>query len=294
MRSHRHPLSMRRSRARSWLRSGTFAMLVASLASASWTDTDPVFDARGFNKNREFFSQLPFEHIDPMTGNLLLTFTDVVLPGNAGFQLRIQRSYNSKIYRFHSPGRTGPTAAATTLGTADVALASTDIASVAEEPTPEVSPMEPVDPAAAGGVIADESAPANEDGTSLEPTPAPEQSPAPETLTASALSETLVMTEATTVGATQATVTCYTTPGRVTDQAPVRRPGRHRGRVRHPIPRPLLDRHQRRGRRPRRLPPRFRLRLLDRRLRPGRPQPRNRHPPREPPRPVRLPRREKV
>lgn len=33
-----------------------------------------------------------------MTGNVLLTFTDVALPGNAGFELRIQRTYNSKIY----------------------------------------------------------------------------------------------------------------------------------------------------------------------------------------------------
>jgi YD repeat-containing protein len=60
---------------------------------------DQVFDAWGFNQNRDYFSQLPYEHIDPMTGNLLLTFTDVVLPGNAGFDLRIQRTYNSKIYR---------------------------------------------------------------------------------------------------------------------------------------------------------------------------------------------------
>jgi len=57
---------------------------------------DPVFDAGGFTKNRDFFSQLPYEHIDPMTGNLLLTFTDVVLPGSAGFDLAIQRTYNSK------------------------------------------------------------------------------------------------------------------------------------------------------------------------------------------------------
>jgi YD repeat-containing protein len=59
---------------------------------------DPVFDAKGFTPRREFLSQLPFEHVDPMTGNLLLTFTDITLPGNAGFDLRIQRTYNSKIY----------------------------------------------------------------------------------------------------------------------------------------------------------------------------------------------------
>jgi YD repeat-containing protein len=57
-----------------------------------------IFDATGFDRKRETFTQLPYEHIDPMTGNLILTFTDLVLPGNAGFDLKIQRTYNSKIY----------------------------------------------------------------------------------------------------------------------------------------------------------------------------------------------------
>jgi YD repeat-containing protein len=68
---------------------------VVTAASAQ----DPVFDAKGFDSQRGTFSQLPFEHIDPLTGNLILTFTDLVLPGNAGFDLRIQRTYNSKIYK---------------------------------------------------------------------------------------------------------------------------------------------------------------------------------------------------
>jgi hypothetical protein len=63
-----------------------------------------VFDDRGFSPNRDYFSQLPYEHIDPMTGNLLLTFTDLVLPGNAGFDLKIQRTYNSKIYLDYENG----------------------------------------------------------------------------------------------------------------------------------------------------------------------------------------------
>jgi hypothetical protein len=58
-----------------------------------------IFDARGFNPNRPSSTQLPFEHIDPLTGNLLLVFTDLTLPGNAGFDLAIQRTYNSTIFR---------------------------------------------------------------------------------------------------------------------------------------------------------------------------------------------------
>jgi len=74
----------------------TLALLL--LCAPAVADNE-IFDARGFNPNRDFFSQLPYEHIDPLTGDLLLTFTDLVLPGNAGFDLKIQRTYNSKIYR---------------------------------------------------------------------------------------------------------------------------------------------------------------------------------------------------
>src|SRR5262249_20738315 len=49
---------------------------------------------------RDYFSQLPFEHIDTLAGGLTLTFTDLVLPGNAGFDLKFQRSYNSKNHQW--------------------------------------------------------------------------------------------------------------------------------------------------------------------------------------------------
>ena len=77
------------------------SVAVFSMIRPLWA-SDAVFDARGNNPNREFVSELPFEHIDPMTGNLLLTFTDLELPGNAGFALRVQRTYNSKIYSYYS------------------------------------------------------------------------------------------------------------------------------------------------------------------------------------------------
>jgi hypothetical protein len=80
---------------------------VPPLYSQQQYDPLEAFNANGFDQNRNYFSGLPIEHIDPMTGNLILTFTDLVLPGNAGFDLRIQRVYNSKIYRnFHSMGDT--------------------------------------------------------------------------------------------------------------------------------------------------------------------------------------------
>jgi YD repeat-containing protein len=57
---------------------------------------DPIFSAAGFQQNHDYFSGLPEEHIDSKSGALILTFTDLVLPGNAGAELRFQRSYNSK------------------------------------------------------------------------------------------------------------------------------------------------------------------------------------------------------
>jgi YD repeat-containing protein len=56
----------------------------------------PVLDAPGVQKNRDYFSELSFENIDTLTGGLVLTFTDLVLPSNAGRQLQFQRTYNSK------------------------------------------------------------------------------------------------------------------------------------------------------------------------------------------------------
>jgi len=57
--------------------------------------TDTVFASKGFQQNRDYFSQAPTEHIDTLTGNLILTYTLLVLPGNGGHDLRVQVTYNS-------------------------------------------------------------------------------------------------------------------------------------------------------------------------------------------------------
>jgi hypothetical protein len=85
-------------KARRWRSLLAAAISLASSAQAA----HPVIDNKGFTPNRELESQLPFEHVDPMTGNLLLTFTDLELPGNGGFDLRVQRTYNSKIWRSYT------------------------------------------------------------------------------------------------------------------------------------------------------------------------------------------------
>src|SRR5688572_10208346 len=50
----------------------------------------------GFKVGRSYFSPEPWEHYDPVSGNVLLTFTDLVLPGNAGRSLAFQRTYNNQ------------------------------------------------------------------------------------------------------------------------------------------------------------------------------------------------------
>lgn len=54
---------------------------------------NPILDASGFQQNRDYFNDVSFEHIDTLSGNVILTFTDLVLPGNAGRDLRFQRTY---------------------------------------------------------------------------------------------------------------------------------------------------------------------------------------------------------
>jgi hypothetical protein len=44
------------------------------------------------------------DHVDPLSGNLLLAHTDLALPGNAGLDLRVTRYYNSNVHRRFAEG----------------------------------------------------------------------------------------------------------------------------------------------------------------------------------------------
>jgi YD repeat-containing protein len=74
--------------------------------SAGLAQSDPVFGAPGLESNRDYWSELPFEHFDTATGSLTLTFTTLVVPGNAGRKLRFQQSYSNKsgLWIFGLPG----------------------------------------------------------------------------------------------------------------------------------------------------------------------------------------------
>ena len=58
--------------------------------------TDPpgsAYAAVGARPERGYFSSQPWERVDVVNGNLTLMYTDLVLPGNAGMDLRITRTY---------------------------------------------------------------------------------------------------------------------------------------------------------------------------------------------------------
>jgi hypothetical protein len=59
-------------------------LLVFTGASLPGQDSDPSFIPIGLHPKQAYFGQLPFESIDMVNGNLILTFTDLVLPGDAG------------------------------------------------------------------------------------------------------------------------------------------------------------------------------------------------------------------
>jgi YD repeat-containing protein len=77
-----------------------FMVLIATAAFAQSAAVE-AFSAMGFQKNRNYFSPEPYEHYDTVSGNVLLTFTDLTLPGNAGRSLQFQRFYNNQ--RFGLP-----------------------------------------------------------------------------------------------------------------------------------------------------------------------------------------------
>jgi len=55
-----------------------------------------VIDAGGFQQNRDYVTQLSYEHVDVMTGGLILTFTEIELPGGPGLDLQFQRKRSTK------------------------------------------------------------------------------------------------------------------------------------------------------------------------------------------------------
>jgi len=79
-----------------WILTLTTIAQVALGAAAARAQSPAAFNATGIQPARDAFSQLPFERIDTATGGVVLTFSDLVLPGDGGSELRFVHSFNTK------------------------------------------------------------------------------------------------------------------------------------------------------------------------------------------------------
>ena len=61
----------------------------------------------GKSPNRDYVNQHPSEHIDAFTGKLQWHYVDLFIPGNGGFDLKVQRSYSSQGEAFPAPSANG-------------------------------------------------------------------------------------------------------------------------------------------------------------------------------------------
>ena len=73
-----------------------FTVGSASAAHAQGEVAAP--DEKGVVPNRDYLALLPFEVIDTASNNLILRFTDLELPGNAGRSLRIERVFSNSTF----------------------------------------------------------------------------------------------------------------------------------------------------------------------------------------------------
>ena len=81
-------------------------LLSGGVRSSAQGGSPPDFSPAGLDPGRHYFSAAPFEAIDMINGDLNLTFTDLVLPGNAGFDLRFVRTFGHQtgLWRFGLAG----------------------------------------------------------------------------------------------------------------------------------------------------------------------------------------------
>ncbi|MBL0729589.1 Ig-like domain repeat protein [Piscinibacter sp. HJYY11] len=78
--------------------------VLAAMPMAMAQEVIPDFHKEpGINPNRSFVNQSFNEHIDPYTGALQLHYVDIHVPGNGGFDLSVNRSYNSVSFDENNP-----------------------------------------------------------------------------------------------------------------------------------------------------------------------------------------------
>jgi len=85
---------------------GVLTVLAIWLGGGAIAVAQTPFTHQGLDPLHPPNSALPNEQVDPASGTLTVIATDLVLPGNAGFNLAVQRVYNSAIFPDYSSGST--------------------------------------------------------------------------------------------------------------------------------------------------------------------------------------------
>lgn len=75
---------------------GLFLILFFALGARAEIISD-FYKEAGMSPNQDYVNQHFNEYIDPFGGSLKLSYTDIHLPGNGGFDLSVVRSYNSTL-----------------------------------------------------------------------------------------------------------------------------------------------------------------------------------------------------
>lgn len=72
-------------------------LALCGISSVGWAQEalPDFYKEPGIYPNRDYVNQHVTENVDPFTGSLQIHSTDVHLPGNGGFDLKVVRSYNS-------------------------------------------------------------------------------------------------------------------------------------------------------------------------------------------------------
>lgn len=78
-----------------------------ALADGASEPIPSYYQEAGKSPNRDYVNQHPSEHIDTFTGKLQWHYVDVFIPGNGGFDLKVQRSYSSVGEIFPAPSSAG-------------------------------------------------------------------------------------------------------------------------------------------------------------------------------------------
>ncbi len=72
--------------------------VTCTMGSPSVAQAQSPFKPGSGASGRSFDSAMPNEAVNPFSGSLSIVETDLVLPGNAGLDVRVQRVYSSAIY----------------------------------------------------------------------------------------------------------------------------------------------------------------------------------------------------